>query len=107
MQNRPRPMQCRSQTSTLRFGFMDRRERCHLTSFVGLCVLGAAIIVWLTMPAASAASTQVAPLSPMQEKALKTHDTFKECANCPEMVVVPAGSFRMGSPASEPMHSAD
>ena len=86
---------------------MDRSERRHLTSFVGLCVLGAAIIVWLTMPAASAASTQVAPLSPMQEKALKTHDTFKECANCPEMVVVRAGSFRMGSPASEPGHSVD
>jgi formylglycine-generating enzyme required for sulfatase activity len=90
---------------------VDRRERRHLVcgtlaSLVGLCVLGGAI-VWLTMPAASAALTQVAPLSPMQEKALKTHDTFKECANCPEMVVVPAGSFRMGSLASEPGHSAD
>jgi formylglycine-generating enzyme required for sulfatase activity len=96
---------------------MERRERREeearrrtlpvLTSFVGLCVLGAAIVVWLTMPAASAASTQVAPLSRMQEKALKPRDTFKECANCPEMVVVPAGSFTMGSPASEPGHSAD
>ena len=27
---------------------------------------------------------------------------FKECATCPEMVVVPAGSFTMGSPADEP-----
>jgi formylglycine-generating enzyme required for sulfatase activity len=26
---------------------------------------------------------------------------FKECENCPEMVVVPSGSFTMGSPASE------
>src|SRR5205823_12944536 len=27
---------------------------------------------------------------------------FKECANgCPEMVIVPAGKFMMGSPASE------
>ncbi len=26
---------------------------------------------------------------------------FRDCANCPEMVVVPAGSFTMGSPASE------
>ena len=24
-------------------------------------------------------------------------DTFKDCADCPEMVVIPAGSFRMGS----------
>ena len=26
---------------------------------------------------------------------------FRDCAECPEMVVVPAGSFRMGSPSSE------
>lgn len=28
-------------------------------------------------------------------------ETFKDCDVCPEMVVVPAGSFMMGSPASE------
>ncbi len=34
-------------------------------------------------------------------------DTFKDCAaDCPEMVVVPAGSFLMGSPASEPGHGS-
>ncbi len=96
---------------------MDRREGRDeeawlrtlrvLTSFVGRCVLGAAIFIWLTMPAAPAASTQVAPLSRMQEKALKPRDTFKECATCAEMVVVPAGSFTMGSPSSEPGHSPD
>jgi formylglycine-generating enzyme required for sulfatase activity len=36
-----------------------------------------------------------------QERALKPKDTFRECDNCPEMVVVPAGSFTMGSPGSE------
>jgi formylglycine-generating enzyme required for sulfatase activity len=89
---------------------MDRRERSNeeaRPSAVALCVLGAAIIVFLTMVAASAASTPVAALSPMHEKALKTHGVFKECAHCPEMVVVPAGSFTMGSPTSEPGHSAD
>ena len=92
-----------------------RRTVPVLTSLVGPCALGAAIIVWLTMPApaqvtptpAPAASTQAAPLSAMQEKALKPKDTFKECANCPEMVVVPPGSFTMGSPTSEPGHSVD
>ncbi len=29
-------------------------------------------------------------------------ESFKDCPNCPEMVVAPAGSFSMGSPASEP-----
>ena len=28
---------------------------------------------------------------------------FKDCPTCPEMVVVPAGSFTMGSPADEPL----
>jgi formylglycine-generating enzyme required for sulfatase activity len=35
------------------------------------------------------------------ERALKPGDTFMECASCPKMVVVPAGSFTMGSPANE------
>jgi uncharacterized caspase-like protein len=42
-----------------------------------------------------------APLSAAEEKALKPKDSFKECAQCPEMVVVPAGTFTMGSPDSE------
>ena len=99
-----------------------RRTVPVLPSLVGLCVRGAAIFVWLTMPAAPGPVAQTAPqlaptpapaasteaaLSPMQEKALKPKDTFKECANCPEMVVVPAGSFTRGSPTSEPGHSAD
>jgi|ERR1700735_4027834 formylglycine-generating enzyme required for sulfatase activity len=28
--------------------------------------------------------------------------SFKDCAECPEMVVIPAGSFAMGSPHAEP-----
>jgi formylglycine-generating enzyme required for sulfatase activity len=34
--------------------------------------------------------------------------TFRECAkNCPEMTVVPAGKFRMGSPPNEKDHYSD
>jgi len=41
-------------------------------------------------------------LMPEAERALKPLASFRECAkDCPEMVVVPAGSFRMGSPATE------
>ncbi len=32
---------------------------------------------------------------------------FKDCADCPEMVVIPAGSFEMGSPASEAGRDSD
>ena len=42
-----------------------------------------------------------APLSAAEERVLKPKDSFKECAKCPEMVVVPAGSFTMGSADSE------
>lgn len=87
---------------------MDRPERgAAWPAVVVLCVLGAAISVWLTGPAASAAPAHAAALSPAQEKALKPYRAFKECANCPEMMVVPAGKFSMGSPAGEPGRSAD
>lgn len=33
-------------------------------------------------------------------------DTFQDCADCPEMVVIPAGSFTMGSPKSESERSS-
>jgi formylglycine-generating enzyme required for sulfatase activity len=41
------------------------------------------------------------PLSAAEECVLKPKDVFKECEKCPEMVVVPAGTFMMGSPTSE------
>ena len=40
-------------------------------------------------------------LTSQAEQTLRPGDTFKECASCPEMVVVPAGNFIMGSPANE------
>jgi formylglycine-generating enzyme required for sulfatase activity len=40
-------------------------------------------------------------LSTKSEQALKPGDRFRECSRCPEMVVVPAGKFTMGSPESE------
>jgi formylglycine-generating enzyme required for sulfatase activity len=51
---------------------------------------------------ASLSSRPACPLTAGEERALKPKDVFKECEKCPEMVVVPAGSFRMGSPANEP-----
>jgi formylglycine-generating enzyme required for sulfatase activity len=50
---------------------------------------------------------QVRPyvLTAAAERALKSGDPFRECAkDCPEMVVVPAGEFMMGSPADESDH---
>ena len=49
-------------------------------------------------PAATPKQTAYAPLTLEQERALKPGMTFKECNECPELVVVPAGSVRLGSP---------
>jgi len=47
-------------------------------------------------------------LTATQEQALKPGDSFKECvSDCPEMVVLPAGFFMMGSLATEPGHQSN
>lgn len=46
-------------------------------------------------------------LNSVAEHELKPGNSFKECAGvCPEMVVVPAGSFTMGSPVTEQDHQS-
>lgn len=42
-----------------------------------------------------------APIAAAQERLLRPKDVFKECEQCPEMVVVPAGSFLMGAADSD------
>lgn len=56
-----------------------------------------AVVACISAPALAAD----APLSAERERGLKPKDVFKECDACPEMVVVPAGSFTMGSPDNE------
>ena len=51
-------------------------------------------IYWLTEVRGQVLTTE-------RERALKQKDIFKECTDCPEMIVVPAGSFMMGSPETE------
>jgi formylglycine-generating enzyme required for sulfatase activity len=53
-------------------------------------------------------TTTAVPVSSNQSDVTKTvatvfrpGQTFRDCPDCPEMVVIPAGSFMMGSPASE------
>jgi formylglycine-generating enzyme required for sulfatase activity len=65
-------------------------------SLVCVLLLGA-IGAWFAV-----AHITVTPLSLAQEQTLKPKDTFRECSQCPQMIVVPAGHFTMGSPANEP-----
>jgi formylglycine-generating enzyme required for sulfatase activity len=48
-----------------------------------------------------------APLTAAQERGLKPKATFRECTDCPEMVVVPAGSFTMGAAVEEKDRASD
>jgi len=61
----------------------------------------AAVVPTAPLPA------EALPLTSPQESALKPGDKFKDCAQCPQMVVVPPGQFTMGSPADEPDRSAE
>jgi len=47
------------------------------------------------------APTLLSFADPAEDSRYKPGETFKDCPECPEMVVVPAGSFIMGSPESE------
>ena len=40
-------------------------------------------------------------ISVFAQKKLKAGQTFRDCPTCPEMVVIPSGSFMMGSPENE------
>ncbi|MBV9563938.1 MAG: SUMF1/EgtB/PvdO family nonheme iron enzyme [Bradyrhizobium sp.] len=48
-------------------------------------------------PIAAPSARTAQGLSPTEECALKPRDVFRDCENCPEMVVVPAGQVLMGS----------
>ena len=71
-------------------------------------------------PAASPPSQPAEAAPPSGERAAKPlsqveagwfarspKQSFQECEHCPQMVVVPAGSFTMGSPENEPERDSD
>lgn len=51
------------------------------------------------------AGPSVAGSGPIE--AMSPGATFRDCDHCPEMVVIPAGSFAMGSPEDEPGRTGD
>ena len=86
-------------------------ERQHKGTPAGECVaaqIGQLQAVALSVPKPESAvgvfnpSRAAVPLTPAEERALKPGNSFKECDNCSEMMVVPAGSLMMGSPDAEP-----
>ncbi len=54
----------------------------------------------IVAPDAAPATNQAPPIQTLTPQT--TGNVFKECADCPEMVRLEQGAFRMGAPASEP-----
>jgi formylglycine-generating enzyme required for sulfatase activity len=96
---------------------LARRRKLLAGSLIGVLALGVAVglAAWVEHDNLTASwryytairpymVSQVRPhvLTTAAKQALKPGDSFKECAaDCPEMVVVPAGSFTMGSAPDE------
>jgi formylglycine-generating enzyme required for sulfatase activity len=61
-------------------------------------------IIWITIMGPYE-QAQFQPLQAEEERDLEDKSHFKECIKyCPEMVVIPAGKFNMGSPTEEKGH---
>jgi sulfatase modifying factor 1 len=59
------------------------------------------ILVLLLLACTFSAAVSAQTLAPERERQLKPKDSFRDCNVCPEMVVITAGSFIMGSPIRE------
>ena len=62
----------------------------------------AVLVLAATIGAALGAAPAEAQRDRGAESKLQPGHIFKECRNCPEMIVLPAGKFTMGSPPDEP-----
>jgi formylglycine-generating enzyme required for sulfatase activity len=96
---------------------LARRRKLLAGSLIGVLALGvvAGLAAWVEHDNLTASwryytairpymVSQVRPhvLTASAEQALKPGDSFKECAtDCPEMVIIPSGSFAMGSAQGE------
>ncbi|WP_424630776.1 formylglycine-generating enzyme family protein [Bradyrhizobium sp. SYSU BS000235] len=86
-------------TSTISQGFVA----VVVTSFAGLCCPAVEAVAQSAMKQPRKSELTVLTARAEKARAAKPGSTFKECAKgCPEMVVIPAGQFTMGSPANDP-----
>src|SRR5262249_11201200 len=73
---------------------------------IGAALLVALVCISVAVTLATAPTTpppatvgKMTVLTAAAERLLKPKDIFRECDRCPEMIIVPAGSFTMGSPS--------
>jgi formylglycine-generating enzyme required for sulfatase activity len=93
------------QTTTIAPGPAAEKEDAHPPATATAAAPAPQPQATVTGPAPAAEETRpsaaVTAITAAQERALKPGDSFKECSNCPEMIVAPAGHFLMGSGAVE------
>ena len=77
----------------------SQRSEVKLNRWVMACLL--ASVLFGSVADCLGETSQEQPLSPEREQALQPKDSFRECKDCPELVVVPKGSFLMGSSDNE------
>jgi formylglycine-generating enzyme required for sulfatase activity len=83
-----------------------RRDRLRLGALIGAGVAAVLIFAgWLAYQRGRLTpmfwDVSTSALTTQAEQALRPGKTFKECATCPDMVVVQTGSFTMGSDESD------
>jgi len=88
------------------------RRQIRSAIAIGAALIGALVCISLVVTLTTAPTTppqatvgKMTVLTPAAERLLKPKDTFRECDRCPEMIVVPAGIFTMGSPSDEKGHT--
>jgi formylglycine-generating enzyme required for sulfatase activity len=110
--------QLRLQVHDLAAAVSHVQQPAYYDGLIGkFCLAGCEVVVGGSAvkvpPAAAIKSTPTVMQTPMrcdgveaqvgnENHCLKAKDSFKECPDCPAMVVVPRGSFIMGSPQNEP-----
>ena len=87
---------------SFQFGIVSWGAGCGSPEKYGVYVLVPKYVDWIAATVAAVEKPQAPVAEPAgQEKGPKPGTVFRDCPNCPEMIVVPAGTFLMGSPKTE------